>query len=258
MRAHWRKFRQAVNRHRHDVITWAIAAAAAASISVIGLLVAVPWLAIPGAAVGALIRLARDIGRRERTAHLEQRLRNRATVAVGDVVQRLVLERTLWHDEKASEAIRARFIDTVVAKRFGRQPNESSLVPYVMSKSWSLEDVIQSGEDQFDVTRHEAGDWLNVGGELKHAHDDFAAAVGPYSVDLDADTRRAVSECLFWLESGKDAADRVFHVLYEPGKARPEEIGEAADTLWACFVGAHSAARDLVAVETSLRRGESH
>jgi hypothetical protein len=229
-----------VARYRHEIVSWALPAAIAAVGTLAAFLLATFWLAIVGTALGGAVRVGMEIGRRERTADLEQRLRTGAIGVVGLAARELVLERTLWRDEKATELLRRALIDG----RLGR-PKDPNYIPYVPTKSWSLEEAVELGE-RFDIRAHEAGDWLLVESELQRAHDDFASAVGPYTVDLDPDSRRSVAECLTWLGAAKQDSASAFRVLYVPGTSTDDEIREASDTLAGDLAGAAYAARELV------------
>lgn len=234
-----RGFGAFLDRYRWDLLVWALVAIVAASGAVLAAVTATWWIAVLATAAATAIRLSLEIGRREHVAQLEQGVRMRARLAVGGAAEGLVLERTLWHDERATQQLRERLI----AQRLGR--DNPNVIPYVPSASWSIEDAVARGEDAFDVRAYVSGDWLGVEAELGRAHDAFASAVGPYVADLDAQTRRLVSECLFWLEAGKKDAARAFHVPYAPGTASEEEIDEVSRALYADFAGVHAAASEL-------------
>src|SRR5205823_5886596 len=101
----------AVRRNSYDVLAWALTAALAATGGLVAFTSGLPLVAIFTTVAAGAVRLGLEIGRRERTAGLGVRLNRHARIAVAAAVRRLVLERPLWHDERATRQLRQAFID---------------------------------------------------------------------------------------------------------------------------------------------------
>lgn len=232
-------------RYRHELLTWALPAAIVVVGAVVTAATSIGAIAVGAAVLAGGVRVGLDIGRREQTADLERTLRTRAGAAVGLAAERL-LERTLWHDEKVAAEARQRLVDRIVAERMGRPASADPVSPYPWINSWTLDDVAARGREAFDIRRHDAGDWLGVGAELRRARDEFRDSVAAFTPDLTAVTRTVITDCLDHLAAAKDAADRAFQVLYVPGEYADEAIAAASAALFTRIRAAHDSAAALI------------
>lgn len=237
MSSRLRRLARAFARNRIDITVWAASAVVVVAGAVATLATSIPWFGAGAAVTAGLLRLGVEIGKRERVAGVREQLSSRAVEAVAAAAERHVLRHTIWRDEEASRiAWRAVLIE-----------RKHDFIP--MIPMWSIEELVERGEERLDLRERKDGDWLAIGGELQKAHDNFAAAVGPYVADLVEDRRRYVSSCLLGLQSAKKSAEEAFRLLFKPEDATEIQIAVATHALFKDLQFVYTAARKLGAAD---------
>ena len=211
---------------------WAASAVLVVAGAVATFLTAVPWFGLGATFTAGLLRLGVEIGKRERVAGLREHLTSRAVDAVARAAVRHVLHHSIWHDEEASRKLWRAFLE-----------EKQDFIPIV--ETWSIEVVVERGEERLNLRDRTDGDWLAIAGQFQIAHDNFTAAVGPYTVDLGEDRRRYVSACLTGLESAKRSVEDAFRLLYKPEDATEPQIAAVTHALFKDLQFVYTAARKL-------------
>ena len=232
-----RRVSRAIARNRLDIALWAASALLVVAALAATLATGVPWFGVGATVMVGLLRLGVEIGKRERVAGVREELGGRATEGVAGAANRHLLKRTIWQNE---DAYRAAWLALLVEKT-------DKLMPHI--DTWTLAEIVERGEEPFDLRDRAAGDWLAISGELVKAHDDFAAAVGPYTADLSDEQRHYITAALAGLEHAKKSSDEAFRLLYRPGDSTNEEIDAGARGLYKDLQFVYSAAVRLGASE---------
>lgn len=231
--------RRAWSRNRTDIAVWAVSVLIIVFGSVAAALLIAPAVALVSTVVGGAVRLAFEIGRRERVADIREELAERATDAIAEMTERHVLHRGIWTDEAALEELKRRIINA----RAGVALGPPSLVP--RESDWTIQSVVEAGADALDVRTRTDSDWLRIGSELQKTHDAYAAAVGPYMPDLDESARRFVSAILIGLSDAKQWSEHAFVLQHAPERAPQERISEAGRSFYTALQFVYTAAHRL-------------
>ncbi len=233
----WNRLAQAFARNRSDIAVWALTALIVAVGAGAAALVASPWPAVIATTTAGAVRLAFEVGRRERVASLRDELREQAAHAVARAAARHVLHRVLWQDQEAFEESRRRIVE-----------RDDSL-PHLKVEVWYLDKVVEAGASAFDIRARKDHEWLEISNELERCHDDFAAAVGPYMADLPERVRGPVTECLESLEEARIEAARALVLLPPPDITPDWELADQSAVVFEKLAAVWAAACNLGAAD---------